>query len=137
MEKHTVHLLLETITTLQNIISSTDPSTLINRNARIILACNRSSYGKEYQLDIDSVCDKFNLSKQTIMNIQKNFCSKGIASLTPKRNKKRCNKSVSSVTNNFFLVGNDGGEFLKNFFTGKLDAVHPDEKLNIYCNKIL
>lgn len=63
MEKHTVHLLLETITTLKNIISSTDPSTLANRNARIILACNRSSYGKEYQLDIDSLCDKFNLSK--------------------------------------------------------------------------
>ena len=71
------------------------------------------------------------------MNIQKNFCSKGIASLTPKRNKKRCNKSVNSVTNNFFLVGNDEGEFLKNFLTEKLDAVHPDEKLNIYCNKIL
>ncbi len=137
MEKHSVHLLLETITTLQNIISSTDPSTLVNRNARIILACNRSSYGKEYQLDINSVCKKFSLSRQTIMNIQKNFRSKGIASLTPKRIKRYCNKSVSSVTNNYYFITKDGLEYFKNTLAEKEDAVHLMEKLNAYCTKIL
>ena len=137
MEKHQIVLIPETINTLQNIIASTDPSSIANRNARIILACNKSSYGKEYQLDIDSVCNKFSLSRQTIMNIQKNFYYKGIASLTQKRIKRYCNKSVSSVTNNFYLITNDGLEYLKKTFAEKEDAVHLVEKLNAYCTKIL
>ena len=137
MEKYKVLLILETFHDIQGIIESTDASSRFNRNARIILACNRSPLGKEYQLDINSVCDRFGLSRQTIMNIRKDFIEQGIDSLKPRSNKNYSDKSVNAPIYNFIMVTQDGFEFFRNLIAGRENAIRLEELLKSCCHKIL
>ena len=96
MEKYIINLDYEEIQTIKKIIESTDKNTKINRNANIILACNRSIFSKSLQLDIKSICNKFNISYLTILNIRKRYISSGIDFLQTKQKKILSNQNKTS-----------------------------------------
>ena len=71
MERYIINLSYEEIHAIKKIIESTDENSKVNRNAHIILACNRSIFSKAFQLNIESICNKFNISSLTVLNIRK------------------------------------------------------------------
>lgn len=104
MERYIINLSYEEIQAIKKIIESTDENSKVNRNAHIILACNRSIFSKALQLNIESICNKFNISSLTVLNIRKGYISSGINFLQPKQKRVSINKNNTNKYNHYKII---------------------------------